>query len=341
MTTHSYNYELDPGSKKFKCPKCGQKRFVRYINKYGRYLPMDYGRCDREESCAYFRSPSGNIGSKVYPIPEKLKISTVPSQIMESTLKAYERNTFVRFLGTLPDWDRDIAVSTALRYKLGTSRKGWAIFWQVDQEGKVRTGKMMRYNEDGRRCKEGYSQDWVHTKLRLANFELVQCFFGLHLTGNTGPIGLVESEKTAVIASRYLPEINWIASGGLHGITEFKMRSLAGRKVIMFPDVGAYESWKKKADELSDVFDVTVSDLLERNTNKQHAGLDLADFLVKEAKAQACEHVKNDKNVDSGNLFSFDGLKAANGFNPWTGEVFDHRGYPADWDLIGDTEQVA
>ncbi|WP_245980451.1 DUF6371 domain-containing protein [Flagellimonas lutimaris] len=49
---------LDRSSKKFVCPACNKKRFVRYVDREtGNYLDGDYGRCDRSDNCGYFKSP--------------------------------------------------------------------------------------------------------------------------------------------------------------------------------------------------------------------------------------------------------------------------------------------
>lgn len=53
-----FRYELDRSSKKFVCPACNKKRFVRFVDREnGNYLDGDYGRCDRSDNCGYFKSP--------------------------------------------------------------------------------------------------------------------------------------------------------------------------------------------------------------------------------------------------------------------------------------------
>ncbi|WP_422373761.1 DUF6371 domain-containing protein [Flagellimonas sp.] len=54
----NFRYILDRSSKKYVCPSCNKKRFVRYVDREtGNYLDGDYGRCDRSDNCGYFKSP--------------------------------------------------------------------------------------------------------------------------------------------------------------------------------------------------------------------------------------------------------------------------------------------
>ena len=111
-----------------------------------------------------------------------------------------------------------------------------------------------------------------------------QCLFGEHLLKDkTKSIAIVESEKTAVIASVYLPQFIWLAVGSLTNLTNEKCRVLAGRTVILFPDLNGFEKWSNKAKELSHITIFTVSDLLERKATdaERKQGLDLADYLIK------------------------------------------------------------
>ncbi len=109
-------------------------------------------------------------------------------------------------------------------------------------------------------------------------------FFGEHLLqGNTKPIAIVESEKTAIIASVYLPQFIWLAAGSKDGLSLNKCQVLKGRTVIIYPDLNGFEKWTAKAKELSHIASFAVSDLLERKaTDKEKGeGLDLADYLIR------------------------------------------------------------
>ncbi len=328
MAYTEYRYQLEKGSKKHPCPVCNKKRFVRYVDlQTGNYLPDDVGRCDRELSCGYHKSPKEaelDLAGLLYSPPEPQK-PPIPSYLsfnyVERSLGNYEANTLIEWIASLPGWDMQRAEAIAQKYYVGTSSDGWAIFWQVDADKKVRSGKMMKYSEDGHRVKDDYSQDWIHSKLKrsghLDEFELVQCFYGLHLLDDR-PIAIVESEKTALIASEYLKQFTWMATGQLNGINDFKMRSLKGKKVVLFPDIGAFDQWNEKALEMANIADVQVSDLLEKKAPKEHKGYDLADYLIQYDIRDFSPH----------------------GWNPFTGEIFDQRGYPADWDEISIRDDI-
>ena len=174
----------------------------------------------------------------------------------------------------------------ACLYRLGASRQGGVIFWQIDQEGRVHDGKVMYYLSDCHRNK-AHKPTWVSYLLRRrdpfpnAAHETSHCFFGLHLmsekraTLGTDPsvqqsekrkvksekcnphcctVAVVEAEKTAVILSELYPQYIWLASGGLGEVQPDKFRALRGCKVILFPDTDpdgiAYSRWSNAAEEV-------------------------------------------------------------------------------------------
>jgi len=108
--------------------------------------------------------------------------------------------------------------------------------------------------------------------------------FGEHLLiDKTKPCAIFESEKTAVIASVYLPQFICLAVGSLTNLNAEKCSVLKGRTVVLFPDLNGFEKWSIKAKELSHLAAFTVSDLLERKAieAERKQGFDLADYLIK------------------------------------------------------------
>lgn len=147
----------------------------------------------------------------------------------------------------------------------------------------------MLYNsKTSKRIKEPYNHvTWVHSVLHKDDYNLKQCFFGEHLLSEdkSRPVALVESEKTAIIASYYLPQFLWIASGGKNGC--FKANNLSvltGRNVVLFPDLGATGYWQSKISLMKSCrIEVQMFDYLEANAteDERKEAYDIADYLLK------------------------------------------------------------
>ena len=88
-------------------------------------------------------------------------------------------------------------VSAACRYRLGASKLGGVIFWQIDQDERVRDGKVMYYGPDCHRDKQ-HNPTWVSALLRKRDpfpgspHETSHCFFGTHLLTENGFKGHTE-----------------------------------------------------------------------------------------------------------------------------------------------------
>ena len=194
-------------------------------------------------------------------------------------------------------------VSAACRYRLGASKQGGVIFWQIDQEERVRDGKVMYYRPDCHRDKDkDHHPTWVSALLRRRDpfpnspHETSHCFFGAHLLTQRSvcdkkTVCVVEAEKTAVILSERYPEYVWLAAGGLGEVQVDKFRPLRGHKVIMFPDTDpegiAYKRWYEAAQlVMQQPFwenspPIRVSPILEQHASAEQKArkIDLVDFL--------------------------------------------------------------
>jgi len=182
-------------------------------------------------------------------------------------------------------------------YAIGATRAKEVVFWQIDIEGKIRTGKVMKYNPiTGHRIKhENGSINWIHTLLKKdgtlpCDFNLVQCFFGEHLLREnpTNPVAIVESEKSAIIGAGVMPNLVWLAAGNLNGLSIDKCKVLKGRTVILYPDLKAFDKWSEKAKEIQKVVGckISVSDLLEQvaTDEERENGFDIVDYLIRDMK---------------------------------------------------------
>lgn len=191
----------------------------------------------------------------------------------------------------------------ARRYRLGCSRKGGVIFWQIDHKERIHDGKLMYYQQDCHRDKH-HHPTWVSTLLHYRYQRLLRrchapqaqphtsshCLFGLHLLTPTDKVAVVESEKTALILSELYPAYTWLATGGLGEVQPAKFRPLRGREVVLFPDTDpegiAYRRWREAAENVGREpwWDgsppIYVSDLLERmaTEDQKRRKIDLADY---------------------------------------------------------------
>ena len=213
-------------------------------------------------------------------------VSFIHFEVFKASLEGYDANHFVTYLNKL--FGIEVTNQLISKYFIATSKHwdGATVFWQIDITGKVRTGKIMLYDPStGHRVKEPFNHiTWAHKALKQPEFELNQCLFGEYLLKDKiKPVALVESEKTAIIASVYLPQFNWLAVGGKQNLNINMMQALKGLNVVFFPDLKGYEKWNTFAKEHSNLAKFTVSDLLERKAsdNEKEQGLDLADYLVK------------------------------------------------------------
>ncbi len=297
MNTHQYILQPYKGiNSRHKCPACGKPRtFSRYINTDTlQDIAPNVGKCERLNNCTYHYTPKqyfahNGISQPIQTYTPKKAILPKPTtyiqpQVVEQSKSNYQSNHFITFLTTT--FGATLAQQAIARYNIGTSKhwQGATVFWQVDNVGKVRTGKIMLYSPTtGKRVKQPHNYiTWAHKLLKQANFNLKQCLFGEHLITQqpNKTICLVESEKTAIIASAYYPQYNWLAVGNLSTLSAEKCRSIINRKVILLPDLKAYDKWQEKAAKISPRWQ--VSNFIETHaTDAEKAqGLDIADYLL-------------------------------------------------------------
>lgn len=303
---NQYRYSLENGSRKFPCPKCDQLRFVRYVdNTTGEYFGERFGRCDREQNCGYHVRPATEnnggryITKKSFTASQAPQASTfdiLPLELMEKSHAHGRNNHFVQFLFSEQltpykaiHFEPEAVQRVIELYKIGSARE-WTratVFFQIDRAGRVRAGKIILFDPmKGKRIK-GFVQ-WVHTAkgANIQGFQLHQCFFGEHLLKDSSkPVAIVESEKTAVICTIVKPDFIWLATGGKMNFQSKFCRCLHKKSVLVYPDLGAFEDWKKRVQRINAEMNLSmkVSDVLERiaTESEREQGLDIADFILK------------------------------------------------------------
>lgn len=323
MSEYRFHLQKYKHGSKISCPQCKCSRcLVRYVDEKGIVTFPDYvGRCDHENSCGYHFTPRDyykenpdamrdelSIAAPIKrePMPKETRpASYIDQRIMKATLQGYQRNHL--FAHVRKVFGEKEAMRLFQMYYVGTANKwgGSTVFWQIDINGNVRAGKIIDYNaENGHRVKHkehGDKVSWAHAVLRLPNFNLQQSLFGEHLLkDNASPVALVESEKTALIATHFMPDYIWLATGGNHGTLNIKAtKVLKGRRVLLVPDLGMFDKWVDKLQMLkANGCDASILTYLEEHASpeQKEQGLDIADFLLQEETDEIILQRMMDKN---------------------------------------------
>lgn len=312
-----YRYSLDKSSRKFTCPFCQKKTFVKYFDSYlNEYLPDHFGRCDRESNCRYHNMPKQGVKDLYFNQKKRIELPISLINISEVSKHGsnFDNNNFISFLRQF--FTLDEVKNTILKYCIGSSDhwEGATIFWQINEVGNIHTGKVMLFDRlTGKRIKSPYSHiNWMHKILKIKNFSLKQCLFGLHLVNEfpNHKIGIVESEKTAIIMSLLLPNYIWLATGSKSNLKEDLLKPIKNRNLVVFPDKSEYLEWKEKTNYLKiNGYKIRCSNLIEsKNVNR---GYDLADYYIdfKNKKLELTETEKVIKKIAAINPFIINFIK--------------------------------
>jgi hypothetical protein len=262
-----------------------------------------------------------NLEQKTLSIKKALKKTKpifIPFEVLNETLNhdGYEQNSFIQNLFyniPFPFETKDVE-KVISQYYLGTIcngyRAGAITFPYIDKIGNVRTIQVKQFDRDN----HTKGTDFLHSILEKKyiqkrqivptwlkeykkNESKVSCLFGEHLLNKytMNPVALVEAPKTAIYSTLYFgfPEqsdnLLWLAVFNLSSLSLEKCKVLQGRNVILFPDLSkdgrAYELWKSKAKDFSDLLPSTcfkMSDLLETLASNElrNVGADIADVLI-------------------------------------------------------------
>ena len=104
-----YRFTLDKSSKKFICPSCKKKTFVRYIeNETKQFIRSDVGRCDREINCGFHYSPKAFFKDNEWKnnrtsAPEQLK-RTVSRNVPEQSFQNVSHIDYEIFIESMWLW---------------------------------------------------------------------------------------------------------------------------------------------------------------------------------------------------------------------------------------------
>ena len=199
------------------------------------------------------------------PTPPPPPTMEIPREWVTRTMQLTQGNNFVNWFCQLP-WtgeQQQRLSETLWMYCVGGYHDGSVCWWQIDEQGVPRAAKLMKYQQDGHRCKGRYDTSYLYAKpecksrLDPDNHTILHPLFGSHLLKRypDAIVNLVESEKTALVMANFYgcPERQlWLACGGLQWLQLAAMQPLIdqGRTVWLWPDKDGVDEWQKLVDKL-------------------------------------------------------------------------------------------
>lgn len=272
----------------------------------------------------------GDVSSiKIEPRKELPPLETIyiDKALALKSMKVREQNTLVRWLRSL-HWDacqRKRIDEVLWLYAVGEyatyNGDAFTAFWQADEKGMLRSGKLMCYKENGHRNKEAYpyrdehgnevyhSQDFVHSQLRGCprhkdcdkchkyqtcpyprdKYDYKATLYGMHLLNRYpgATVNIVESEKTALIMSIaygiHCKSI-WMATGGMQNLRREILQPIIEQKrdIFLYPDKDGVEQWTQRMELINYKY-MALNTGVMRTYWKESDGpkADIADIIVR------------------------------------------------------------
>jgi predicted P-loop ATPase len=262
-----YKFEQHP-KRKGACPKCNSKGTFRYYEG----LQREFGKCDRENNCGYHNKPNGVVPDYTVPLPKpELKTIYPDTVYCQGLIKNQNSNFHLFCIETLK-----ISSEHLLQWNVGTNENNTAFVYQ--NEGKrFLNAVFIEYNAVCKRNKQKFPYS-LKAENEKEKYSL--CLYGEHLLSDLDQgktVCLVESEKTACIASFFYSQFDWLATGGNNKLTGEKIGVLFNRKIFYLNDAdkaGKENCTLKRLKEYKQNFEI-VDLFPDRND-----GYDLADAIT-------------------------------------------------------------
>jgi hypothetical protein len=212
-------------------------------------------------------TPAPRPKSIIKEEPETARILVNQKQWQQATAtRSSNFHAYARSLGVTDEHLEKWLVGSELR---GDTL--FTVFGQSNQAGEAVNLKYFKYSFTGSRDKK--TQPFYLKNPRGKKYG--QCLYGEHLLRDGVPTVLVESEKTAVLASFKYPQFDFLATGGANGLSR-KINALKGRKGYVLVDADTagrkLSTWKLLQQAGLDFVPV---DLFRTRTD----GYDLADAI--------------------------------------------------------------
>lgn len=304
--SNKYLYTLQK-NKKHECPACKKKTFTRFVG-----LPEIFGICDRVNNCGYSLTPTKDNLQKNHIGTDFLKnykpvLQEVQYILPNATIAVKEKSLFDSNLHKFLLNNLKIKKEHLKKWNLYGDTLGYTTFLYYNEQGQFANYQKVAYKQNGKRVKNG---DPEAENFKSLSFSLKQPadttkrykkpLYGLwQITEERylhKPIAIVESQKTAIIASYFYDDLCWIACDSANGLSLEKLATIAGREVWWISDAD------KAGRENS-----SLRHLKETGANYLHIdltpdladGSDIADLLVQGKKPI---FYKTEINTDTGEI---------------------------------------
>jgi hypothetical protein len=216
------------------CHSCGVANLPPQLyrdEKGNEYIWNDFSK-KYESAELMLQNPSFAVAKGSFATPTAKVQKYIPEELLWKYFHIQPENNLLKYLrATYSDAKVDDAKEL---YAIGSTTDGGTVFWNINSELQIQKAKICYYDAKGKRSnkfKVPYkNEDGYHS-----------CLFGEHLVYDKYKgkdiLVLVESEKTAIVGYINLPKYNWVAYGGINGLTDKKLVPLVGHNVLIAPDM--------------------------------------------------------------------------------------------------------
>lgn len=278
-TNFPYSYEKPP-KKKGTCFNCGHKGKFRFYEDRNSNRIESAGRCERINECGYHIKPNqeqlkGMLSQEFTP-KEKPQVQIIyPDKELLAKIEGFAKDHSSNFhkmcLGHL-----QIPTSHLEKWGVGTDND-FTVFIHRNQENRIANYKYFKYLVTSKRDKEVDSFSLKQPKDKSSKYSIPLYGEQLLDAEKFKTVCVVESEKSAVIASWFYPHFDFVACGAANGLTAEKLSVLFGRKIYWLSDAdkaGRENSSLRNLKAYEQNFELV--DLFPERED----GFDLADAII-------------------------------------------------------------
>lgn len=170
---------------------------------------------EKVEKGIQYVSPDVLIGAKAFPLENCSLFRWMCSMFPEERVRKV--------------WDM---------YNVTTDSHGNAVFWYVDQNGKILFDKRIAYKDDGHRDKSFFPG----RQYRVGDGYSGRCYFGACVPDDGRKAFICESEKSALLAALHYDGRRFLATGGKSNLGAIEPN------MMLVPDMDARVEWEEKGE---------------------------------------------------------------------------------------------